>query len=193
MCILYKFLTSWIHWGLEPGKLSRYESLGVILIERKNLIFPLSSYILTWPHPLVVISKAILIDTGGNILLCHQVSRSRNQWYTRNVIPTKVPSDWKRFSGKICLVMNLCLKMMWPLNSSITYSCCCCCRCCYRVWNMKFNSVRFGFILIWGKQICSYFNVNQFKAVNWNQVLFSIFLKTLLYLSWVTLCVDLWG
>ena len=119
--------------------------------------FALSSCMLLWSCPLVIISRTILVDAGSNDIMCHLLPNSRNQWQARYVIASI------RFSCEIALVTNVCLEMVWPMNRSTTFSCC---RCCYRVWILGCYNVRVGFVLIWGWWICSSFNVSWFLIVN---------------------------
>ena len=95
MCVYYKSLPSCVHWGLGLGKLSRHESLEVMLMEKESLIFLLSPYLLSWLYPLVVISRTISLDVGSNDLLCQLVPNDKNQWWARDVIPTYFYSKWE--------------------------------------------------------------------------------------------------
>ena len=90
VCVLHKFLLPCVPWGLEPDRSSRHVSLGVMLVEKDDSVLPLSLDIITWPRFLEVISRTILVNTGGNHLLYHRVSNSTNQRQARDVIPTKL-------------------------------------------------------------------------------------------------------
>ena len=124
--------------------MSKHEFLRMVLIERKVLIFPLSPYLIPWLCLLVVFNRTTLVDTGGNNLLCYQAPNGRNQRLARDVISTRLLPYWRRFSGKICFVTNVCLEMVWPMNRSVT---CCCCCCCIRFWNLGCDNVRFVFFV----------------------------------------------
>ena len=68
---------------------------------------------------------------------------------------------WDLFSNE------LCLKIVWQTNSLTTFRCYCC-RCCFRGWNLWRDNIRFGFVFIWDRYMCSSFNVSYFLTVNWN-------------------------
>ena len=159
VCVINSFFLVFI----ESWNLASRQSMSLLvwcLVERNDLIFSLSPYILPWPRPLAVIYRIILVDREGNDILCHQAPNSRNQRQKRDIIQTTILPDWKRFSCEICFVKNVVLEMVWPMKSSTIFSLCCC-MCCDRVKNWWY--VWFEFVLIWRRWICSSFNISRFR------------------------------